>query len=251
MSEPDAGSDLAAIRTRAVRDGDNWIVNGTKVWTSVAGSATHVLALFRTSEERHGGLTQFIVDMDTPGLSVRPIRFIDDSADFYELSFLDVVVPDSRRLGAVGAGWSQNVAELALERGGVDRWMSAMPILDEWIRRRGHDVEPALRRDIARVISRLWSFRQMSLSIARMVDQGRPPIHEAAIVKEMATRFEQECVDIVLRHWPGSLRLDSDDQFERLLARAVLVAPSWTIRGGTNEILRGIIARGLLGRGAA
>lgn len=245
MSEPDSGSDLASVRTRAVRDGDSWVVNGTKIWTSGAATATHLLALFRTSDERHGGLTQFVLDRETPGLTVSPIPFIDGSADFCELSFEDVVVPDSRRLGAIGAGWGQNTGELALERGGVDRWMSLMPVLEAWARERATAAGPAAVEDLGSIAARCWAFRGLSLSVARMVDEGRSPVVEAALVKEMACRFEQECVALVVRHLGHPPRPDAEDRLERLLARAVLVSPSWTIRGGTTEILRSVIVKGM------
>lgn len=121
MSEPDAGSDLASVRTRAVRTDDGWVINGTKIWTSGAAEATHLIALFRTSDERYGGLTQFVVDRYTDGVRVSPITFIDGTRHFCEVFFTDVFVPDAARLGDVGAGWGQNTAELVLERGGVDR----------------------------------------------------------------------------------------------------------------------------------
>jgi alkylation response protein AidB-like acyl-CoA dehydrogenase len=241
MSEPDAGSDLAAVRSRAVPVEGGWRVNGTKIWTSGARTATHLIALLRTSDDRHGGLTQFIVDRDTAGLTVSPIAFIDGSADFCELHFDEVFVPDERRLGEVGRGWAQNTGELALERGGVDRWMSMMPVLVHWAR----SVGPSARADLGRITARAWAFRGLSLSVARMVDQGRSPGAEAALVKEMATRFEQECLAVVVRHLGRPPDPDSTDPYEALLAKAVLTAPSWTIRGGTNEILRAVIMKGL------
>jgi alkylation response protein AidB-like acyl-CoA dehydrogenase len=245
MSEPDSGSDLASVRTRAVRRGDDWVVNGTKIWTTRAATATHVLALFRTSDDKRGGLTQFVVDRDTPGLTVSPIPFIDGSADFCELAFEDVVVPDARRLGEIGAGWSQNTGELALERGGVDRWMSMMPVLEHWAAHQVADQGPVTTEALGSIAARCWAFRGMSLSIARMVDEGASPVTEAALVKEMACRFEQECVETVVSHLGRAPDPASEDPYEALLATAVLVAPSWTIRGGTTEILRSVIMRGL------
>jgi alkylation response protein AidB-like acyl-CoA dehydrogenase len=245
MSEPEAGSDLAAVRTRAVPDGDGWRISGRKIWTSGAADATHILTLVRTSDDRHGGLTQFIVDRHTPGLTVSPIPFIDGTRHFCELQFDDVHLADDRRLGDVGAGWSQNTGELALERGGVDRWMSLMPVLVSWARAVGRDGGPSARSDLGSITARAWAFRGLSLSIARMVDRGESPSVEAALVKEMATRFEQECLAVVVRHLGRAPELDSDDPYEALLARAVLTAPSWTIRGGTNEILRSVIMKGL------
>lgn len=248
MSEPDSGSDLASVRARAVRHRDGWLINGTKIWTSGAATATHVLGLFRTSEDRRGGLTQFIVESDVAGLTISPIPFIDGTRHFCELSFEDVYVPDTARLGDVGAGWSQNTGELALERGGVDRWMSLMPVLEAWARSPQVRASPVAHVDLGRIVSRLWAFRGMSLSIARLVDAGESPVAEAALVKEMATRFEQESVEIVRRHFGRTPDLGSDDPWESLLARAILVSPSWTIRGGTTEILRSVIAKGLVSR---
>lgn len=248
MSEPGAGSDLAAVRTRATEVPGGWQVNGTKVWTTGAFDATHILALFRTDEDRYGGLTQFIVDRSTPGLTVSPIRFIDGTADFCELHFDDVFVPDERRLGDVGAGWGQNTGELVLERGGVDRWMSMVSVLEHWSRRPSMRKDPAAIADLGAMAARHWAFHGLSLALARMVDAGKQPVVEAAMVKEMSTRFEQDCVQLVLRHERRVPDPHSRDEFEALLARAVLVAPSWTIRGGTNEVLRTIAAKGLTRR---
>ena len=245
MSEPDAGSDLASVRTRAERVEGGWRVNGAKIWTSGACTATHILALLRTSDDRHGGLTQFVVDRHADGLTVTPIEFIDGSKDFCELSFVDVLVPDERRLGPVGAGWSQNTAELALERGGADRWMSPMALLERWAAREQTAATSSAAADLGSILARCWALRGMSLAIARMVDDGRSPVTEAALVKEMATRFEQECVAIMVRHLGRPPRPGADDPYERLLATAVQVAPSWTIRGGTTEILRTVISKGL------
>lgn len=245
MSEPEAGSDLASVRARAVPVDGGWRVTGTKIWTTGAMYATHILALFRTSEDRYHGLTQFIVDRETDGLTVTPIPFIDGSRDFCELMFDDVFVPDSRRLGEVGAGWGQNTAELALERGGVDRWMSMMPVLEHWVTELWGRVPAWAQADLGSIAARCWAFRALSLSIARKVDAGESPSVEAALAKEMGTRFEQECVDVVARHFGRMPHLEADDPFESLLARALLVNPSWTIRGGTNEILRNVISKGL------
>ena len=238
MSEPGAGSDLAAVRSRAVPVEDGWRIGGTKIWTSGAAWATHILGLFRTSDDRHGGLTQFIVDTRTPGVTIAPITFIDGSTDFCEVTFDDVVLPASAVLGEVGGGWGQNTGELALERGGVDRWLSPAVLMNEWAAE--PDADP---RELALAAARLWAFRGMSLSIARMVDTGQRPVQLAALVKEMATRFEQDAVETVGR---SQGRLPDPDGPAGLLSQAVLAAPSWTIRGGTTEILRTIIAKGML-----
>ncbi|HVW39995.1 MAG TPA: acyl-CoA dehydrogenase family protein [Amycolatopsis sp.] len=245
MSEPEAGSDLASLRTRAKPVDGGWQVSGSKIWTTGADTATHILALVRTSSDRYAGLTQFVVDRHSQGLTVSPIPFIDGTRDFCELTFDNVFVPDSRRLGEVGRGWRQNTAELVLERGGVDRWMSLMPVLEHWAAHRWGRVPRWAEADLGSITARCWAFRGMSLSIARMVDAGRSPTVEAALVKEMATRFEQDCVEIVTRHFGRTPDLGSADPYESLLARAILVSPSWSIRGGTSEVLRNIIAKGL------
>lgn len=244
MSEPDSGSDLASLRSRAQPDGDGWRVNGTKIWTSGAADATHILGLFRTSEDRHHGMTQFIIPTDTPGVSISPIPFIDGTRHFCEVAFEDVHLPDSARLGEVGAGWTQNTAELALERGGPDRWMSMFPVLEDWVAAH-FPRHSAAFSDLGILTARFWTLRGMSRSIARLVDSGGSPVIEAAMMKEMATRFEQDCTEMVVRHLERSPDLTSDDPFESMLARAILTSPSWSIRGGTNEILRTVIAKGL------
>jgi alkylation response protein AidB-like acyl-CoA dehydrogenase len=244
MSEPDSGSDLASLRAKAEPVDGGWRINGTKIWTSGAAEATHILGLFRTSEHKHDGLTQFIVDCASDGLTISPIPFIDGSRHFCEVAFEDVFVPDEERLGEVGDGWKQNTSELVLERGGVDRWMSLMPVIDHWASSVQY-LDELARADLGVITARLWGLRGLSLAIARMVDAGESPVTEAAMVKEMATRYEQDCVEMVSRHLDRAPDLTSADPVESLLARAVLVSPSWSIRGGTNEILRTIVARGL------
>jgi len=243
MSEPNAGSDLAALRTKGVRDGDHWIITGQKIWTTGASDATHLLAAVRTGPGKRDGITQFIVDLRSPGVRVVPIEFIDGTREFCEVFFDDVHVPDSCRLGGVGAGWSQNTGELALERGGVDRWMSLVPLLNEWTARSGRD--PIDGAVLERLSAMCWGLRGLSVAIARQVDGGASPVTEAALVKDMGTNFEQECLGALVDAFGRPPRPHAPDQFEALLARALLIAPSWTIRGGTNEVLRTIVAKGI------
>ena len=246
MSEPGAGSDLAALRTSARPVDGGWVVNGMKIWTSGAAHASYILALIRTSEHKHAGLTQFIVPCDAAGLRISTIPFIDGSRDFCEVFFDEVFLSDAQRLGDVGGGWAQNISELALERGGVDRWMTLMPLLNQWVAAGAPRHDEAACADLGLIAARGWAFRSMSLSIARMVDDGMFPVTEAALLKEMATRFEQDCVRTVAKHLGRVPDLWSPDPFESLLARAMLVSPSWTIRGGTVEILRNLIAKAVL-----
>ncbi|NLU74016.1 acyl-CoA dehydrogenase [Streptomyces sp. HNM0575] len=246
MSEPDAGSDLAALRTRAVGVTGGWRLSGTKIWTSGAAHCDWLIVLCRTSDDGYAGLTQLLVDRRASGVTVTPIRFIDGTQDFCEVTFDSVFVPAELVLGEVGGGWAQNTAELALERGGPDRWLSTLPLLRAWIGsgRCDRDDE-AVRRDLGEVGARLWALRGMSLSIARAVDAGASPTVEAALVKEMGTGLEQHIAALIADHTGHVPDPNSSDRFERLLAKAQLTAPAFTIRGGTDEVLRGVVAKGL------
>jgi alkylation response protein AidB-like acyl-CoA dehydrogenase len=248
MSEPDVGSDLAAVRTRAERNGDGWVINGTKVWTTGAHRNDFMITLCRTSDEddRHGGLTQFIVDLGLPGVEIRPIPLLDGSADFNEVVLTDVRVGADAVLGDVGQGWSQNTAELAFERGGPDRFMSTYPVLEAFLRESDRAAFGEREHVTAgRLVADYWVLRNLALALARAVDRGESPISEAALLKERATRFEQEVVVALLDIIDIQPRTDSSSMFEQLLCEAVLTGPAVTIRGGTNEILRSVAAKGL------
>lgn len=248
MSEPDAGSDLASVKTRAARVEGGWLLNGTKIWTSGAHRNDWFIVLCRTSDEpdRHQGLSQMLVDLRSDGLRVSPIPFLDGTEHFNEVALRDVFVPDELVLGAVGAGWAQNTSELAYERGGPDRWLSTYLVVEYFLRERvGNPPGERAALLLGDATARWWGLRQLSLSVARKIDQGQAPSVESALVKEMGTRFEQDVLARVqqvvdLEPSPGSASL-----FERLLATAILTSPSFTIRGGTNEILRSVAARGL------
>lgn len=249
MSEPEAGSDLAAVRTRATRADGGWLVNGTKVWTSGAHESDWFVVLCRTGdaqEDRHAGLSQLIVDLHTDGLTITSIPFLSGRADFNEVALEDVFVPDQLVLGEIGGGWAQNTSELAYERGGPERWLSTYILLEELLRSRPGALDgPHGRGLLGDATARLWAMRRLSLSVARMIDSGEAPAVQSALVKEMGTRFEQgllECVNGLARLDP--LR-DADSGLERLMFEAIMSAPSFTIRGGTNEILRTVAAKGL------
>ncbi|SON63935.1 Putative acyl-CoA dehydrogenase FadE17 [Mycobacterium simulans] len=251
MSEPDAGSDLASVRTRGVRDADGWRVSGVKVWTSNAMRADFMIALCRTGEgERHRGLSRFLIDMRSPGVTVKPIPYLDGSTDHFAEVVLDgVQVPDERVIGEIGQGWTQNAAELAFERSGPDRWISTFLLVQEFIREHPDLASsPEGTRLIGELAAQYWVLRRLSLAVARAIDAGRTPAAEAALIKEMGTRFEQDVVSSLRQLLDRELVYPLDQTpslFERLLRRATLDAPSFTIRGGTNEILRSVAAKGL------
>ncbi len=249
MSEPEAGSDLAAVRTRASRVDGGWTVNGTKVWTSGAHESDWFVVLCRTgdaAEDRHAGLSQLLVDLGSDGLAIKPIPFLSGHRDFNEVVLEDVFVPDELVLGELGGGWAQNTSELAHERGGPERWLSTYMLLEELVRSRAELLEDERARFIlGDATARLWAMRRLSLSVARMIDSGEAPAVQSALVKEMATRFEQDLLASVQELAALEPLRDADSLFERLLFEAVLSAPSFTIRGGTNEVLRSVAAKGL------
>lgn len=251
MSEPDSGSDLASLSTRADRVEGGWVVNGRKIWTTWANVNDWMILLCRTTPveetgDKHKGLTQLIVDLRAPGLTATPITFIDGTADFCEVVLEDVFVPDELVLGEVGRGWEQNTAELAFERGGPDRWLSTYLIVEEFLRTYASDGLPdAVAELLGEAGAHYWLFHHLTLSIARSLDTGAAPVVEAAMLKEMGTRFEQEVLNAVLGLIDFEPALPSKLLFERLLVTATLTAPSFTVRGGTNEILRTVVARAL------
>jgi len=249
MSEPDSGSDLAAVRTRAVKQDAGWVINGSKVWTSNAHRVHYLIALVRTGDagaDRHGGLTQFIIDMSQPGVSVRPIHNLAGGHEFNEVVFQDYLVADDMMVGAEGQGWSMVTGELAFERSGPDRFLSDYRLMVELINRVGPTPNQQQAVEIGRLVGHLAALQRMSASIAVLLDQGKSPNTEAALVKDVGTAFERELPEMARKLVPVEASLnDPEDVFAETLGHVSLHAPSFTLRGGTREILRGIIARGL------
>ncbi len=248
MSEPDSGSDLASIRTKAVPVDGGYTLTGAKVWTSHAHLSHYAITLCRTAPvdptDRHKGLTQLVVDLTAPGVTCRPIKNLAGDLDFNEMRFDDVFVPKSMLVGEEGGGWKQVTSELAYERSGPERFTSTYTLLVELIRRLGTAPDDRAAEAIGRLTAHLWTLRRMSVSVAGMLQAGETPNLEAAIVKDLGTTLEREIPEIARLIAPGRRR-PSNDRFEAVLAESVLHAPSFTLRGGTREILRGIIARGL------
>jgi alkylation response protein AidB-like acyl-CoA dehydrogenase len=249
MSEPDSGSDLAAVRTRAVRADGGWLINGSKIWTSNAHRVHYLIALVRTGdagEDRHGGLTQFIVDMALPGVTVRPIHNLSGGHEFNEVHFRDYFVPDDMMVGAQGQGWALVTQELAFERSSPDRFLSDYRLLVELVERAGRTPDTWQAVEIGRLVAHLATLRRMSGAIAGLLDRGISPNVEAALVKDVGTGFEREIPEVARRLVAVQPSLEAhDDVFAETLGHVVLHAPAYTLRGGTREILRGIIARGL------
>ncbi len=258
MSEPDSGSDLASLSSRAIRDGDGWVLDGRKIWTTRAHEQDFCIVLCRTTprddtDDKRQGLSQLIVDLRSPGVEVTQIPFIDGSAEFCEVAYDHVYVPDDMVLGEVGQGWAQNTSELAFERGGPERWLSSYLLVEELLRRetsRGPATSDALIDLLGGTVADYRVLHQLSLSVARSIDRGGAPAVESALVKEMGTRFEQDVVTTVLAYLDEAPDLTDDSIFGRLLTTSALTQPSLTIRGGTNEVLRSVAAKGLRPTGA-
>jgi acyl-CoA dehydrogenase len=250
MSEPNSGSDLFAARTKATKTDGGWLINGTKIWTSNAHQADYMIGLFRTSqptkENRRHGLTQFLVEMKTKGITCNPVYQITGHHDFNEVVFEDAFVPDDHVLGEIDGAWKQATSELAYERSGPERFLETYYVLEELVRVLGPDPDVRGAEGLGRLVAQLHTLRRMSVSVAGMLHAGKEPVLEAAIVKDVGTIWEQR-----LPHRARELAAFSEPEatnqipFEEKLAYATTIAPKLTIQGGTTEVLRGIIARGL------
>lgn len=248
MSEPDSGSDLASIGTRASRVDGGWLVAGSKLWTTHAQRAHMMVALVRTSpksDERHAGLSQLLIDLSAPGITINPITDQTGAQHFAEVFFDDVFVPNSMLLGTEGDGWHQVNAELALERSGPERYLSSFRLLEELIAALAPTPSSSTLELIGTAVAETWSLRQMSQAVAGAIADGEDPALEAVIVKDLGNSFEQD----LPRRVQAALGDDIDPQrFSQLAAVTdylLALAPCFSLRGGTREILRGIIARGL------
>ena len=252
MSEPDAGSDLAAIRSRATKVDGGWRLNGRKIWTTNAHLSDYMIALFRTGgpeQVRHAGLSQFLVDLTASGLSIRPIRDLTGEEDFNEVTFDDVFVPDAMLVGEEGNGWSQVTAELTLERSGPERYLTTFPLVAAAAGAIG--AAPAAAdgglavEGLGRLVAHHAVLRQMSLAVSGALQRGEEPATQAAVVKDLGNDLEQRVPGIVRELLDAPPPGTSDAPVDRMLAFVTQAAPSYSLRGGTREILRGIIAKGL------
>ena len=255
MSEPDSGSDLAAVRTRAVPvpesqggQGGGWRVNGTKLWTTHAHHAHYMILFCRTdggAESRQDGTSQFLVDLATPGITVRPILDLTGAHHFNEVSFEDVFLPADALIGRRGDGWAQVMSELAYERSGPERFLSSMALLIELVRVLGDAPPERAVVAVGRLVAHLLVLRRMSRAVAGLLEKGENPSQQAALVKDLGALFEQEIPETARQLVDEEPDLGAGPEFPAVLAKLMMNAPSFSLRGGTREILRGIIARGL------
>jgi acyl-CoA dehydrogenase len=250
MSEPNSGSDLFAASTRADRCEGGWRVRGTKLWTTGAHHADYMIGLFRTSaptqENRRHGLTQFLVDMSAAGITVNPIANAAGQHEFNEVVFDDMFVPFEHALGAIDMAWKQATSELAYERSGPERFLETSYMLFELVRVLGDAPDARAAEGIGRLVAQLHALRRMSISVNGMLQAGKDPMLEGSIVKDLGTLWQQR-LPHKARDLAAFIDGDTHDRtrFDHLLAHATVIVPKLTIQGGTTEVLRGIIARGL------
>jgi len=248
MSEPDAGSDLASVRTKGTKVEGGWKVTGNKVWTSGAHESDYFFALARTApldaEHRHAGLSQFIIDLHAPGVEVRPIVSLNGAHHFNEVFLEEVYVPDEMVLGTIGDGWNQVTSELAYERSGSERFLSTLPMLEEIrlaMKRGDIPVDPELGRYFARIMA----LHQTSLGVAAALNRDEEVGTAASIVKVLGTTTEGDIAELALMVPGASSANRALDTLRTSSDQALLERAGFTLRGGTNEVLRGVIARGL------
>lgn len=245
MSEPESGSDLASVRTRAVPvDGDGeangWRLTGRKVWTTQAHNADRLYVLARTSEEerKHEGLSEFLIDMDSPGVSVSPIVDLTGEHHFNEVTFEDVFIPADRLIGELGQGWKQVVEQLSFERGGPERALSTWVLLTAAFDEAGlRDDEGALR-ELGEITADLAALREMFAQIASALDDGQAPVRHAAASKFLGNRFEKALIDRVRRLVPAP-----SESLAALIQTALSAAPAFGIRGGASDVLLSIVSK--------
>ena len=252
MSEPQAGSDLASVRTRATPTASGWRVKGQKIWTTNADHSHWMIALVRTSgapEDRQRGLSQLLIDLKSPGITIRPIEDLTGDRHFSEVFFDDVDLPHEALVGAEGSGWEQVTAELAFERSGPERIYSSMVLFDTWLAflRASKSDDPAALALAGRIVGHKATLRSMSVAVTARVGTGGSPMTEASLVKDLGTELEQQTPlaiadQIVLAQERGA---EVPAPLLRTLAYVTQFAPTFSLRGGTREVLRGLIARGL------
>jgi alkylation response protein AidB-like acyl-CoA dehydrogenase len=262
FSEPSSGSDLAAIRTRAVRDGDMWVVNGQKIWTSGAHYSDFGLLLARTNPGavKHKGLTMFWIDMKAPGIEVRPIHQMSGASDFNEVFFTDLRIKDSQRLGAIDDGWKVSLVTLMNERAAIggslrgNRWSTAEAVMGLAAGITGLDGRPSLENQGLREKLADWYVQAEGLRLTGMrsltaLSRGEIPGPENSISKVVMANMAQDLADQALE-LQDQFGIISDPVIapgQAMFQLAVLGVPGLRIAGGTDEILRNIIAERVLG----
>jgi alkylation response protein AidB-like acyl-CoA dehydrogenase len=249
MSEPDSGSDLASVKTKATKTATGWNLEGRKIWSTGAHLCNYMIVLARTGppseKNRHEGLSQFLVDLSLPNVNIKGIPDMTGQRHFNETLFDNVQLSEDALLGEEGKGWSQVVGELALERSGPERFLSHFTLLDRFINEFRNKLLKSGSNIIGKLIAELQTLRRMSFSIASMLQNGESPETQAAFVKELGNKFEKTMIE-TLREFSNIIPLyEWPNQLQNLFEDATLRIPSNSLRGGTTEIMKGIIARQL------
>ena len=247
MSEPDAGSDVASLRTNAVREGDDWIVNGQKIWNSGGAESEWCYLVARTDPDapKHKGLSEFIVDMTSPGITVKPIRDMTDDEHFCEIYFDDVRVPAANLVGELNGSFGQLMRQMEHERGGIDRLVSNKRLYLDCLAVADTD-DPLVRQEVAGIET---AYRIGRLLVLRETLQQAPRGFSAA-TKTFGTEFEIRVADFCARVLGAGATIDDPGEEHRLrrrVARNICYAPGYTIMGGTTQILRNILGERVLG----
>jgi alkylation response protein AidB-like acyl-CoA dehydrogenase len=239
MSEPDSGSDLASLTTRADRDGDHWVINGRKIWTSFAAQADYCYLICRTASvpgRPHLGISEIVVSMDAPGIEVRPIRDMVNARHFNEVWFDDVRVPIGNLVGSEGNAFAQTMRQLEHERGGIDRLVSNRALYLR-AREKADTDDPRVRQEIAALEIDWFVGRLLVLRNA----QGQTPAGFSAGTKCVCTEYEQRVADFASRMLgPEAMVWDQ-------WTAEIAYAPAYTIMGGTSNVMRNILGDRVLG----
>jgi alkylation response protein AidB-like acyl-CoA dehydrogenase len=238
MSEPDSGSDLASLRTKATRRGDRYVVNGRKTWTSFGEIADYCYLICRTSSDGpvHAGLSEIIVPLDAPGISVTAIADMTGNRHFCEVTYDDVEVPKANLVGQEGGSWQQTMRQLDHERGGIDRLLSNHALYLEALDR-ADTSDPTVRQEVASLETRYRVGRQMVLREIL----GQAPRHFSAVTKVFCTEYEQRVAQFI------AMSFGLEGLLWGRAAKGLCYAPAYTIMGGTSSILRNVIGERVLG----
>ena len=238
MSEPDAGSDLASLSTRAVREGDEWVITGRKIWTSFGEVADYCYLICRTSADGppHAGISEIIVPMDSPGVEVRPITDMTTNRHFCEVFYDGVRVPVGNLVGAEGGAFRQTMRQLEHERGGIDRLVSNRWLYDAALHRADLS-DPRVRQEVARLEA---GYRIGRILVVREV-LGQAPTGFSAATKCFCTEHEWQVAQFVSR------TLGPEAQLWDPFVQGLAYAPAYTIMGGTSNVMRTILAERVLG----
>ena len=246
FSEPGAGSDVASLQTKAERDGDEWILNGQKVWTTLAHVSDYGVVIARTDPTvpKHAGISMFIIDMNNPGVEIRPIHQIDGGSHFNEVFFTDARIPADWLLGELNHGWSQATAMLMYERVAIGTGATSgitTPIADRFIaeaKRRGTSADPVVRQHLMRVLSEETTKALVSMRTRAELKAGKAP--GPGGIASMVRSLTGDVVGFDLTAW------DPDSKGDQW-ARGILTAFQANIAGGTDEIQKNIIGDRVLG----